>query len=111
MATITWSCPQVEFIDSLDGHSNVVNKVHWRIEAEDSGKIASNGGTVSVSTDDLSSFTPYADLTEDQCLQWAKNKLGAERCTELETQVTAAVNAKVNPTTGSGTPWVTPESE
>jgi len=111
MATITWSCPKVEYVDSLEGHSNVVNKVHWRIEAEESGKLAANGGIADLNTSDLSSFTPYTDLTEAQCLQWAKNKLGAERCTELETKVTNAVNAKVNPTTGSGTPWVTPESE
>ena len=61
--------------------------------------------TVGLSTDDLSSFTPYADITEEQAIGWAKDALGADEVAATEANVAAQIAEKENPTKGSGVPW------
>ena len=36
---------------------------------------------------DAENFTPYADITEEQALQWTKNALGEDRVTAMEQEV------------------------
>jgi hypothetical protein len=60
---------------------------------------------VAIPTDDLSSFTPYADITEAEAVQWTKDALGAEEVASIEANVTAQLQLIENPTEGSGTPW------
>jgi len=36
---------------------------------------------------DAENFTPYADITEEQAVQWTKNALGEDRVTAMEQEV------------------------
>jgi len=36
---------------------------------------------------DAENFTPYADITEEQALQWTKNALGEDRVSAMEQEV------------------------
>lgn len=103
---ITWSIIQLDYAVSQDGHANVVNNAHWQcIDADDAGNQGRAYGTVGIPTDDLTYFTPYANITEALALAWAKEALGAEQVSAIEAGVTAQLNAIQNPTDGSGTPW------
>ena len=103
---ITWSIVQLDYAVSLDGESDVVNNSHWQCIDEDaSGNQARVYGSVGIPTNDLSDFTPYADITEAQALQWTKDALGAEEVASIEANVTSQLNVSENPTEGSGTPW------
>ena len=103
---ITWSIVQLDYAVSLDGESDVVNNSHWQCIDEDaSGNQARVYGSVGIPTDDLSNFTPYADITEAQALQWTKDALGAEEVASIEANVAAQLQLLENPTKGSGTPW------
>ena len=103
---ITWSIVQLDYAVSLDGESDVVNNSHWQCIDEDaSGNQARVYGSVGIPTNDLSDFTPYADITEAQALQWTKDALGAEEVASTEATVAAQLQAIENPTEGSGTPW------
>jgi hypothetical protein len=86
---ITWSIVQLDYALSLDGQTDVVNNSHWQ----------------GIPTDDLSNFTPYADITEEEALKWTKDALGAEEVASIEANVTSQLNIIENPTEGSGTPW------
>jgi len=103
---ITWSIVQLDYALSEDGYTDVVNNSHWQcIDEDDAGNEARVYGTVAIPTDDLSNFTPYADITESQALQWTKDALGAEEVASIEANVAAQLQLIENPTEGSGTPW------
>ena len=103
---ITWSIVQLDYAVSLDGESDVVNNSHWQcIDEDDADNQARVYGTVAIPTDDLSNFTPYADITEEQAIQWTKDALGAEEVASIEANVAAQLQLIENPTEGSGTPW------
>jgi hypothetical protein len=101
---ITWSIVQLDYALSEDGHTDVVNNSHWQCIDEDaSGNQARVYGSVAIPTDDLSNFTPYADITEAEALQWTKDALGAEEVASIEANVAAQLQLIENPTEGSGT--------
>jgi len=103
---ITWSITQLDYALSQDGHTDVVNNSHWQcVDADDAGNQARSYGAVGIPTDDLSNFTPYADITEAQALQWTKDALGAEQVAAIEAGVAQQLSLIENPTEGSGTPW------
>lgn len=103
---ITWSIVQLDYALSLDGKTDVVNNSHWQCIDEDaSGNQARVYGSVGIPTDDLTYFTPYADITETLALAWTKEALGDEQVASIEANVTAQLQAIENPTEGSGTPW------
>lgn len=103
---ITWSIIRLDYALSEDGHTDVVNNSHWQCIDEDaSGNQARVYGSVAIPTDDLSNFTPYADITEAEALQWTLDALGAEEVASIEANVAAQLQAIENPTEGSGTPW------
>ena len=103
---ITWSIVQLDYALSEDGHTDVVNNSHWQcIDEDDAGNEARVYVTVAIPTDDLSNFTPYADITEAEAVQWTKDALGAEEVASIEANVAAQLQLIENPTEGSGTPW------
>ena len=103
---ITWSIVQLDYALSEDGYTDVVNNSHWQcIDEDDASNQARVYGTVAIPTDDLSNFTPYADITEEQAIQWTKDALGAEEVASIEANVAAQLQLIENPTEGSGTPW------
>ena len=105
---ITWSIVQLDYAVSLDGEADVVNNSNWQcIDADDKGNQARVYGSVGIPTVDLSNFTPYTDITEEQALQWTKDALGAEEVASIEANVTSQLQVIKNPTEGSGTPWTT----
>jgi hypothetical protein len=48
---------------------------------------------------------PYADVTEEMAIGWAKNALGDEQVTSIEEGVASQMYAKANPVTARGAPW------
>tara|TARA_Y100000004_G_scaffold78853_1_gene88725 strand:- start:90 stop:284 length:195 start_codon:yes stop_codon:yes gene_type:complete len=49
-------------------------------------------------TSDLSSFTAFADLTNDQITAWVQSALGENKVTELKTNVSNQIAKLVTPT-------------
>ena len=104
--TITWSIVQLDYALSEDGYTDVVNNSHWQcIDEDGSGNQARVYGSVGIPTDDLSNFTPYADITEAEAIQWTLDALGSEEVASIEANVAAQLQLIENPTEGSGTPW------
>lgn len=102
----TWKIVNLDRLTSLGDKSDVVNNVHWEVTDEDlDGNQGRVYGSESISTDDLSSFTAYAELTEAQVIGWVKGSLGEDRVAELETLVADQIAELANPSVKNGTPW------
>jgi len=105
MAT-TWTVNALDFYKSHGGKTNVVFTVHWNCADKDAdGNTGQCYGSIVIPTDDLSSFTSYSDITETKAIGWAKDALGSQRVSEVESLVAAEIAEKATPTEGSGVPW------
>ena len=103
---VTWKINNVNYIKSLSGKTNVVNEVDWSCSDSDSdGNTGQSYGSVSIPTDDLSSFTAYDSLTESTVLGWVKDALGSTAVTSIENRIASEIAEKATPTKGSGIPW------
>ncbi|MEK9917985.1 MAG: hypothetical protein VW496_01205 [Pelagibacteraceae bacterium] len=102
----TWRVVSCEYDVTKDGKSNVVTAAHWEcVDADDDGCSGRVYGSVGVPTDDLSNFTVFDDLTEDQVIGWVKAVLGDGEVASIEANVAAQIAKTHTPTQGSGTPW------
>lgn len=69
-AQITWSITAMDAYPQAEGQADVVFNVHWTCSGVQDTYSASVYSTCSVPTPSGGSFTPYADLTQDQVLGW-----------------------------------------
>lgn len=108
MTTYTWTISQTDYVLSEDGLTNVINNLHWRLDAAESsgGKDYSAGsyGTQSVVADP-DNFIDYSAVTEANCIAWVQAAMGEEAVTALENSLQATIDLLINPTTGEGVPW------
>ena len=102
----TWTVNNLDFHKSHGGKTDVVFNIHWNCEDKDSnGNSGRCYGTIGISTDDLSSFTAYSDVTETQVVGWAKAALGSDEIASIEANVAGQIAEQATPTEGSGVPW------
>lgn len=76
--------------------------------------ISEDGQSVTYSVNllpaDAANFTPYADITQAQAVEWTQDALGAERVTAMEAEVDALIAQAAVPTPQPAPlPWVAPE--
>jgi len=100
----TWTVSAMDYTVSQDGHTNVVNTVHWRCSKEDGDNSGSSYGTVGLEAPG-ESFVEWADVTEATAVGWAKAALGDEQVSSIEAAIDAQIAEEANPTTGEGVPW------
>ena len=105
----TWRIAACDRTVSLGGKADVITTVHWNVkDKEIIGDNTHHGrqqGSVAIDTSDLSSFTAYADVTEDNAIAWAKEALGSDEVTLLEADVASQIALSKAPVTATGVPW------
>lgn len=73
-ATITWSVQWMQAYPQFEGQSDVVISAGWLCQGEQAdGDVihkAAFDGSVNFTLDPEQTFTPYADLTQEQVLGW-----------------------------------------
>ena len=102
----TWNVSTVDTYPTLDGNTDVVYSVHWRLTAEDDANQDADGnnwtatsyGTQSVDTSDLSSFTSFADLSASDVQGWVEAAMGEEAITALKSGLDAQIALLITPT-------------
>jgi hypothetical protein len=96
-------------ISSLDRTlpDGMVFTAHWRVSDTQDGFSASTYGTISFPAKPPSDpdFIPYEDLTEEIVIGWVKDEMGPNQVAAYEAAVQGKIDAQVNPSTASGTPW------
>ena len=102
---VTWKINSMDRDISQNGKSDVVTTIHWRASETDSdGNTGSSYGSVGV-TLGSQSFIAYADITEANAIQWAKDALGADEVKNIEDSIANQISLMKNPITASGVSW------
>lgn len=95
--TYTWSVVQMDCYPEYEQEADVVFNVHWTMNGVDGEYTGSVYGSQSLTLDSGSTFTPYADLTEEQVVGWVKAAMGEEQVLSLEANVAHQIEDKINP--------------
>jgi len=99
--TYKWDCKTVDTYPTKDSKSDVIFNVHWRLNGEDDTEDKNSGtiyGSQSINTDDLSTFTAFADLKESDVIGWVESALGEDRVKDLKSNVDNQIAEKITPT-------------
>jgi len=109
MATV-WTISQLDCKPQEDGETDVVVVAHWQCTATQDEYSAQVYGTAGFTYTPGDPFTPYADLTQDQVLNWCWTN-GVDK-DATEANVEAQLEAQINPPIVSPPlPWApTPEA-
>ena len=99
-----WTVSAMDYTVSQDGHTNVVNTVHWRVSKTDGDNSGSSYGTVGLEAPS-GTFVEWDDITEATAVGWAKAALGDEQVSSIEAGIDAQITEQANPTHGTGVSW------
>jgi|TARA_R110002050_G_scaffold249405_1_gene387161 hypothetical protein len=102
----TWDVNTCDVYPTKSGKSNVVHTVHWVLTATDDANNDAEGnpqtafrfGGQELDISDLSSFTNWSSLDAATVQGWVEAALGADRVTEIKSQLNAQITEKVTPT-------------
>jgi D-serine dehydratase len=102
---VTFTISSMDRDITQNGKANVVTTIHWRASETDSdGNSGSSYGSVGV-TLGSGAFVAYADITEANAIQWAKDALGSDQVTAIETSIANQITEMKTPTVASGVSW------
>ena len=102
---VTWTISSMDRDIKQGDKADVVTNIHWRASETDSdGNSGSSYGSISV-TLGSQSFIAYADIKESDAIQWAKDALGSDEVTAIETSIANQITEMKTPTTASGVSW------
>lgn len=109
MIIYTWTIESLDCIPStIDNKTNVISCVHWRVfGVDDSPKLnkANIYGVQNLNTDNITEFTPYEDIKEEEIIGWVKNSMG-EEVNIIEKRLEAIIYDLANPLVISpALPW------
>jgi hypothetical protein len=102
----TWDVSTVDTYPTLDGNTDVVYNVHWRLNAEDDANQDADGnnwtgtvyGSQALDTADLSNFIIFPDLTISDVQGWVEAAMGEEAIADLKAGLDAQIAEKITPT-------------
>jgi hypothetical protein len=84
MTTYTWLIEALDCVPSTEGKANVVNNIHWRVNATDGTNNATIYGAQGVAFDPKAPFIAYNKLTKDMAIQWVQEAMGIDAVTRLQ---------------------------
>ena len=101
--SVTWNVVQMErnLPDGDTPPDGLVTTIHWTAQFGQ----ARNYGSVGLGAPDPDNYTVYSGITEQQAIQWAKDALGPEKVSGIESSLLQQEQRILNPTTADGIPW------
>ena len=99
--TYTWNCTTVDTYPTKSDQTDVIFNVHWRLNGVDDTEdenVGDSYGVVSLDTEDLSTFTAFADITEADVIGWVEAALGEIQVAALKASIDAQIAEKITPT-------------
>ena len=104
----TWAITAMDRELTQGDKADVVTVLHYDVtDSETVGDEAYIGrvyGTVGLA-EPGDSFTPYADITAETAVAWAKAALGEDAVASAEASVASQIAESKTPTTATGVPW------
>ena len=104
MADFNWVISTTEYDLQPESMDGAIIVAHWRCNATQDTYSATSYGTCGFSPDPTApGYTPYSQVTEQQCLDWCFADGVDKDGTEASLQ--ANIDGQINPVTASGVPW------
>lgn len=122
MTTYDWNCKTVDCYPEQNNEADVVYNVHWIVtgtsdQTDPQGMpwAATNIGTQTLDTSQITDFIPFDQLTNDEIVAWTKGAMGDEQVASIEKSIQDQIDNLIAPksvtlTIGDPVP-PTPEAE
>lgn len=94
-----WQISALDCIPDVNGMLDYVVTSHWRCTGDDGeGHFGQCYATVQFEVDpEKPDFTPYADITEAQAIQWTQEALGEEQVVAVYASIDSQIEDQINP--------------
>jgi hypothetical protein len=96
MTTYTWNVTAL-YTETIDGEQNYVVIANYNVVGVDDTYSASLSNIARFSTESVSPFIPYEDLTEEIVIGWIQQDLGVDGVANLEACIQGQINSQINP--------------
>lgn len=100
--TYTWRIVSLRTHTEGSNVDSVCEVDYEKTGTDDNGTTGSYMGSCALSSADTSSYTAFADLTENQVIAWVQ---AATDDTEINQYIAADLMAQTNPLVDQGLPW------
>jgi hypothetical protein len=112
--TYTWKVTSLKVKDVSDARPSAVVQTYWqKIGTDENGNVGSFSGATPFTldpNDDSGPFIPFADLTEEDVLNWIKTVVVGSYEEHVNGKIQEQINEKINPVTEQSLPWAPPEA-
>ena len=105
MTTYNWNCKTVDCYPEQDNEADVVYNVHWivtgtsdEVDPQGSAYSATNIGTQTLDTSQITNFIPFDQLTNDEVVAWTKGAMGDEQVASIEASIQSQIDSLITPT-------------
>jgi len=106
--TVTWKIVNCDRQLKSDSGDDLITSLHWRANdsetVDDVEHVGSSYGSVGTPVP-TGSFIAYKDVTEANCIAWAKASLGDDAVKNIEDGIANQIAVSKAPLTGTGTPF------
>ena len=104
MTTYTWNVTAL-YTEAVATESDYVVIANYEVVGVDGEYTASLSNIARFSTESVSPFTPYDNLTNDIVIGWIQQELGVDGVSNLQACIQGQIDSQINPPV---TPEVTP---
>lgn len=112
MTTYTWAVTAL-YTETIDGNADYVVIANYNVTGVDGEYSASLSNIARFSTESVSPFVPYAELTEDIVIGWIQQELGEDGVNNLYACIQGQIDSQINPPVvpvNTPLPWATPST-
>lgn len=96
MTTFTWAVNAL-YTQTIGTNQDYVVIANYTLLGVDGEYTASLSNTARFSTESVSQFIPYADLTEAIVVGWIQEELGVDGVANLEACIQGQIDSQINP--------------
>ena len=96
MINYTWNVTQL-YTETIEGKEDYVVLANCETIVVDGDYTASLPNVIQFSTEEVGTFIPYADLTEEIVVGWIKESLGENGIISIEACIQGQIDSQINP--------------
>ena len=95
-----WNCKTVDAYPKDGELTDVVYNVHWILTGTDNSVPpvqATVYGTQILNVEDITTFIPFDQLTNEEVVAWTQGAMGEEKVLELQANIVSQIELLINP--------------
>ena len=96
MTTYTWAVTAL-YTETIAGEQDYVVIANYEVVGVDATYSACLSNIARFSTESVSPFIPYEDLTNEIVITWIQEELGVDGVNNLEACIQGQINSQINP--------------